>query len=109
MPGQLATSVQADSLADILERILDKGLVVAGDITISIADIELLKIKIRLIVCSVDKAKEIGIDWWQADPALSSKAVASIAEENTALKQRLEEVESILAKMEIPTKIATDT
>ena|SRR3990167_2545202 len=109
MPGQLATSVHADSLADILERILDKGLVVAGDITISIADIELLKIKIRLIVCSVDKAREIGIDWWQADPALSSKAVNSIAEENTALKLRLEEVESILSKMEIPTKIAADT
>lgn len=109
MSGQVATTIHSDSLADILERILDKGLVVAGDITISIADIELLKIKIRLIVCSVDKAREIGIDWWQADPALSSKAVNTIQEENTALKQRLEEVESILARMEIPTKIASDT
>jgi hypothetical protein len=61
------------SLADILERILDKGIVIAGDISISIAQVELLTIKVRLIVCSVDKAQEIGINWWRFDPALSGR------------------------------------
>lgn len=69
-----AATASSSSLGDILERILDKGLVIAGDITISLADIELLKIKIRLIICSVDKAKEIGLDWWQNDPSFSSQA-----------------------------------
>ena len=59
------------NLADILERVLDKGLVIAGDIRINLLDIELLTIKLRLIVASVDKAKEMGIDWWQDDPFLS--------------------------------------
>ncbi len=75
--GQSQTAVAttgSSSLADILERILDKGLVIAGDITISITDIELLTIKIRLVICSVDKAREIGIDWWRSDPALSHEA-----------------------------------
>ena len=70
--GAITHSVQTASLADILERVLDKGIVVAGDITISLADVELLNIKIRLLVASVDKAKEIGINWWQNDPSLSS-------------------------------------
>ncbi|CAM5246536.1 Gas vesicle structural protein [Streptomyces alboniger] len=62
------------NLADILERVLDKGIVIAGDIKINLLDIELLTIKLRLIVASVDKAKEMGIDWWENDPALSSGA-----------------------------------
>lgn len=61
-------------LGDLLERILDKGIVIAGDIKISLADVELLNIKIRLLVASVDKAKELGIDWWAHDPYLSSRA-----------------------------------
>ncbi len=68
-------STDASSLADILERILDKGIVIAGDITVGLADVELLTIKIRLVVCSVDRAIEMGINWWQFDPALSSKAI----------------------------------
>ena len=60
------------NLADILERVLDKGIVIAGDIRINLLDIELLTIKLRLIVASVDKAKEMGIDWWEDDPALST-------------------------------------
>jgi hypothetical protein len=64
-------------LADILERVLDKGIVIAGDIKISLADVELLNIKIRLLVASVDKAREMGIDWWQHDPYLSSQAQES--------------------------------
>ncbi|MCA6094512.1 gas vesicle protein [Streptomyces sp. SCA3-4] len=62
------------NLADILERVLDKGVVIAGDIRINLLDIELLTIKLRLLVVSVDKAKEMGIDWWENDPALSSGA-----------------------------------
>ncbi|MFD3522168.1 gas vesicle protein [Streptomyces sp. NPDC058653] len=62
------------NLADILERVLDKGVVIAGDIQINLLDIELLTIKLRLLVASVDKAKEMGIDWWEHDPSLSSMA-----------------------------------
>lgn len=61
----------ATGLAEILERVLDKGVVIAGDINISIAEIELISVKIRLVVCSVDKAREMGINWWQHDPYLS--------------------------------------
>ncbi|WP_407312172.1 gas vesicle protein [Desulfosporosinus sp. SB140] len=67
-------SNNSTGLGDLLERILDKGIVIAGDIKISLADVELLNIKIRLLVASVDKAKEMGIDWWVHDPYLSSRA-----------------------------------
>ena len=60
-------------LADVLERVLDKGIVIAGDIQINLLDIELLTIKLRLLVASADKAKEMGIDWWMGDPFLSSR------------------------------------
>ncbi len=88
-------SVQTASLADILERVLDKGIVVAGDITISLADVQLLNIKIRLLVASVDKAREIGINWWQNDPSLSSNARA-LQEENQELRTRLDRLEARL-------------
>lgn len=90
---RMQSAIQTTNLADILERVLDKGVVVAGDITISIAEIELLQIKIRLLIASVDKAREIGIDWWQSDPALSSRARAML-EENRDLRQRLEHLEA---------------
>jgi hypothetical protein len=67
-------SNNSTGLGDLLERILDKGIVIAGDIKISLADVELINIKIRLLVASVDKAKEMGIDWWAHDPYLSSRA-----------------------------------
>ncbi len=73
----LKHAVNATGLADILERVLDKGIVIAGDIKIQIADIDLLTIKIRLLVASVDKAMEMGINWWQEDPYLSIKAKES--------------------------------
>jgi hypothetical protein len=60
-------------LADVLERVLDKGIVIAGDIQINLLDIELLTVKIRLLIASADKAKEMGIDWWQGDPFLSGR------------------------------------
>jgi len=87
----------ATNLADILERVLDKGIVVAGDIKVSIAEMELLSIKIRLLVSSVDKAKELGINWWETDPQLSSQSAdAALLEENRQLRERLEALEKRL-------------
>lgn len=87
-------ATEATNLADILERVLDKGIVIAGDIKIQLADIDLLNIKIRLLVASVDKAMEMGINWWQQDSYLSSKAKESeIKKENVALEKRLERLE----------------
>jgi hypothetical protein len=79
-------------LADILERVLDKGIVIAGDIQINLLDIELLTIKLRLVVASVDRAKEMGIDWWERDPTLSS-GHQELEEENRRLRERLEALE----------------
>jgi gas vesicle protein GvpA/GvpJ/GvpM family len=87
----VATSGES-SLADILERVLDKGVVIAGDIRINLLDIELLTIRLRLLVASVDKAKEMGIDWWEHDPTLSS-AGPDLAEENRRLRDRIEALE----------------
>ena len=84
---------QASSLADILERVLDKGIVIAGDIRVNLLDIELLTIKIRLLVASVDKAREIGIDWWEHDPSLSSGG-RELAEENRELRERIRALEA---------------
>jgi hypothetical protein len=83
----------SSSLADILERVLDKGIVIAGDIRVNLLDIELLTIKIRLLVASVDKAREIGIDWWEHDPTLSSGG-RELAEENRQLRERVRALES---------------
>jgi len=82
------------NLADILERVLDKGIVIAGDIQINLLDIELLTIKLRLLVASVDKAREMGIDWWESDPALSSGARKEIESENRDLRERIERLEA---------------
>ena len=97
-PGPYATNPYADrqprpaSLADVLDRVLDKGIVIAGDIRVDLLDIELLTIKIRLLVASVDKAQEMGIDWWKNDPMLSGRE-DRLANENRELKQRLRELE----------------
>jgi hypothetical protein len=86
---------EATNLADILERVLDKGIVIAGDIKIQIADIDLLTIRIRLLVASVDKALEMGINWWQNDSYLSSKAKETeLEQENKMLKERLDRLET---------------
>ena len=81
-----------DSLADILERVLDKGIVIAGDLQINLLDIELLTIKLRLVVASIDKAKEMGIDWWESDPHLN-RAAAELAIEQRRLRERLDRIE----------------
>lgn len=86
---------QTTNLADILERVLDKGIVIAGDIKIDLLDIELLTIRLRLFVASVDTAKKAGIDWWETDPALSSHAARNaLQDENRELRARLEALES---------------
>jgi len=89
-------SVQSTNLADILERVLDKGVVVAGDITISLVGVELLSIKVRLLVASVDKAMEMGINWWESDPALTTRA-KELNMENRMLQERIERLEARLA------------
>lgn len=88
-------SIQATNLADILERVLDKGIVIAGDIQIKLADVELLTIKIRLLIASVDKAQQIGINWWETDSYLSSNVKESALEkENERLEKTIDSLES---------------
>jgi len=92
--AQMTHALEATNLADILERVLEKGIVIAGDIKIQLADVELLNIKVRLLVCSVDKALEMGINWWQQDSSLSMSAKkAELETENEMLKKRLEHLE----------------
>ncbi|MCX6765337.1 MAG: gas vesicle protein [Candidatus Nealsonbacteria bacterium] len=89
-------SINATGLADILERVLDKGIVIAGDIKIQIADVDLLTIKIRLLIASVDKAMEMGINWWQEDTYLSTKArEKELMQQQEALDARLEKLEAL--------------
>jgi len=92
MPVQetITKSTSGDTLADVLSLVLDKGVVIVGDIQIKLADVELLTIKIRLLIAGVDKAKELGIDWWETDPYLSTKArEVQTVKENEELKKRL--------------------
>src|SRR6187551_2524530 len=85
-----------ESLADVLERVLDKGIVIAGDIQVNLLDIELLTIKLRLLIASVDRAREMGINWWEGDPSLQSLApddrsgAGQLEQENRELRERLE-------------------
>jgi hypothetical protein len=88
-------ATQGSGLADILERVLDKGVVIAGDINISLVGVELLNIKVRLLVASVDKAMAMGINWWESDPMLSTRAT-QLADENKALVERIERLENRL-------------
>ena len=88
---------QPQGLVDILDKILDKGLVVAGDVKVSLANVELLTIQLRLVICSIDKAEAIGINWWRADRFYSSDAKALPAPaEYDALKERIAKLEEQL-------------
>jgi len=90
-------SVESATLADVLERVLDKGVVIAGDIKIKLVDIELLTIQIRLMIASVDKAKEMGIDWWTNNPSYSPQAKLGDGQSEVAeLKKRIEQMEARL-------------
>src|SRR3954451_4732057 len=81
------------TLVDILDRVLDKALVVAGDIRVSLANVELLTIQVRLLVCSIDKAQEIGLDWWRRDTFFSSQKATEIEASNAALQARVDALE----------------
>jgi hypothetical protein len=89
----LMTHTDATSLADLLERVLDKGIVIAGDIQINLLEIELLTIKLRLLIASVDRAREMGINWWESDSTLSSNDRSELEDENRRLRERLEALE----------------
>jgi hypothetical protein len=103
LPGRPETTA---SLADILERVLDKGIVIAGDIQINLLDIELLTIKLRLLIASVERAREMGINWWESDPSLQAmgppevpnggRDPAELERENRELRERLERLERAL-------------
>jgi hypothetical protein len=84
---------RATGLVDVLDRVLDKGLVIAGDIKVSLAEVELLTIRIRLLVCSLDKAQEIGLDWWRYDRDLSPGAQRSALIENEELRAQIQKLE----------------
>lgn len=89
MAEQVTTSLHTTTLADLLDRVLDKGVVIVGDIKIDLVDVELLTIKIRLLIASVERAKSMGINWWEGDPFLKATEFKKIKEENTELKKRL--------------------
>jgi hypothetical protein len=106
--GSSTGGSQVANLGDILERVLDKGLVIAGDIQVNLLDIELLTIKLRLVIASLETAREVGIDWWERDPWLSAKAFDRAADgrdleqENEQLRERVKELESGRSRREIP-------
>ncbi|MFF4127839.1 gas vesicle protein [Microbispora rosea] len=95
---------ESTNLGDILERVLDRGIVIAGDIKVNLLEIELLTIKLRLVIASVDTAREIGIDWWERDPWLSGKD-RELVEENRRLRERLSAVEERLVAWEERTEL----
>jgi len=91
---------RSQGLVDVLDRILDKGLVIAGDVRINLANVELLTIRVRLLVCSIDKAEEIGLTWWKTDPSLAAGAVPpALAAENRELRRRLRLLEQRLERV----------
>jgi hypothetical protein len=90
--GGAMASPQPANLGDILERVLDKGIVIAGDIQVNLLDIELLTIKLRLVVASLDTAKQVGIDWWEHDPWMTGKS-SKLEIENDRLRERIEQLE----------------
>src|SRR5437016_8474274 len=91
---------QASGLVDVLDRVLDKGLAIAGDIKVSLAEVELLTIRIRLIVCSIDKAQEIGLDWWKYDPHFAPGRPGAVSESDELRRQlaALEEKVALLSE-----------
>ena len=92
-------SIKSTNIADLLERVLDKGVVIAGDIKISLVDIELLTIQLRLVICSVDKAKEMGMDWWVNNPAFTRQGHQEQSADSFArMEERLARLEASLDK-----------
>ena len=94
---EFATPSRSHGLVDILDRVLDKGLVVAGDIKINLANVELLTIQIRLVVCSIDKAEQVGLNWWRNDPRLTATPVGLMP--GTEAENRLKRIEEQLQRL----------
>jgi len=90
---------RASGLVDVLDRVLDKGLVIAGDIKVSLAEVELLTIRIRLLICSLDKAQEIGLDWWRYDRELSPGGRREALAENEELRAQMRRLEERVAAL----------
>jgi gas vesicle protein GvpA/GvpJ/GvpM family len=99
LPEERGVMRQPQGLVDILDKILDKGLVVAGDVKVSLANVELLTIQLRLVICSVDKAEAIGINWWRSDRFYSSDAQKALpsAQDYDGLKARIQQLENQLS------------
>ena len=95
--ADLVNPTRSHGLVDILDRVLDKGLVIAGDIKINLANVELLTIQVRLLVCSIDKAEQIGLNWWRNDPRLNMSAPVEVA--SADLEQRLQRIEQQLERL----------
>ena len=108
MSSERSTLITArpPGLVDVLDRILDKGLVIAGDIKVSLANVELLTLQIRLLVCSIDKAEQIGLNWWRYDTNLTTRAERAEAE-NLELRERLTELEQEIKKLAAANLAAT--
>ena len=107
MSSERSTLITArpPGLVDVLDRILDKGLVIAGDIKVSLANVELLTLQIRLLVCSIDKAEQIGLNWWRYDTNLTTRAERAEAE-NVELRERLSELEQEIRKLGAAARVA---
>src|SRR5262244_1259942 len=101
---ELVNPTRTHGLVDILDRVLDKGLVVAGDIKINLANVELLTIQVRLLICSIDKAEQIGLNWWRTDPRLTTHPVTAVA--SPEVETRLARIEEQLTKLASATPAA---
>src|SRR5581483_7681318 len=92
----MTPALQTSTLSDVLERVLDKGIVIAGDIKVKVVDIELLSLQIRLVICSVDKAREMGMDWWVNNPVFSRQPQVPELDSIERVEKRLEALERTL-------------
>jgi hypothetical protein len=109
MPVDLPASHRATGLVDVLDRVLDKGLVIAGDIKVSLAEVELLTIRIRLLICSLDKAQEIGLDWWRYDRELSPGAHRAALAEHEELRAHIRQLEERIDALRPTTAVTSKT
>jgi len=96
---ELMNPSRSHGLVDILDRVLDKGLVIAGDIKINLANVELLTIQVRLLICSIDKAEQIGLNWWRNDPRLTMTSSATALQATSEVESRLARIEEQLTRL----------
>ena len=99
----MSHAVESSTLADVLERVLDKGVVIAGDIRVKLVDIELLSIQIRLVICSVDKAKEMGMDWWVNNPIFCGEKEKTQEGSLASIEERMSKLEARFTKAAVQT------